>query len=194
MQGELTGTRDRDQSTANLKRSFARVVGGEFNSPIRLLPAHAPHAAITTRYSTRLLNRASPFQLPPTRITGQAPGILVIDDDAEIRRLVSEILLSEGYLVLPAANGVEALAVLDRTRVSLALLDMRMPVLDGWGFACRLRERHVVLPIVVMSAAGNGRQWAADIGAAGCVGKPFDVLDLLAQVARLVAPDWTTSI
>ena len=126
--------------------------------PSGCCPAHAPHAAITTRYSTRLLNRASPFQLPPTRITGQAPGILVIDDDAEIRRLVGEILLSEGYLVLPAANGVEALAVLDRTRVSLALLDMRMPVLDGWGFACRLRERHVVLPIVVMSAAGNGRR------------------------------------
>jgi CheY-like chemotaxis protein len=48
-------------------------------------------------------------------------------------RLVSEILSSEGYLVLPATNGAEALAVMDDARVSLALLDMRMPVLDGWG-------------------------------------------------------------
>jgi len=136
----------------------------------------------------RTLNRAAPYQLPPTRPTGQAHGILVVDDEAEIRRLVSEILTSEGYLALPAANGVEALAVLDRTRVSLALLDMRMPVLDGWGFARRLRERPCWLPIVVMSAAGNGQQWAAEIGAAGCIGKPFDVPDLLAQVERLVAP------
>jgi two-component system chemotaxis response regulator CheY len=102
--------------------------------------------------------------------------------------MVSEILSSEGYLVLPATNGAEALAVLDSARVSLALLDMRMPVLDGWGFARRLRERRSWMPLLVMSAADNVQQWAIDIGAAGCVGKPFDVMDLLAQVERLVAP------
>jgi CheY-like chemotaxis protein len=119
----------------------------------------------------------------------RGPGILVVDDEVEIRDLMSEILITEGYQVLSASNGAEALAVLDRTPVSLALLDMGMPVLDGWGFARGLRERRSSLPILVMSAAVNGQQWADDIGAAGCVSKPFDLLDLLAQVERLVGPD-----
>jgi CheY-like chemotaxis protein len=100
---------------------------------------------------------------------------------------VSEILGSEGYLVLPAANGAEALAALDGVRVSLALLDMRMPVLDGWGFARELRERRSRLPLVVMSAAEEAPRWAEQIGAVACIRKPFDLLDLLNTVQFLVA-------
>ena len=113
----------------------------------------------------------------------------MVDDEWEIRNLVSETLTSEGYLVLPATNGAEALAVMDGARVSLALLDMRMPVLDGWGFARELRARRSWLPVIVMSAAVNAQQWADEIGAAGCVGKPFDLLELLATVERLVSPN-----
>jgi CheY-like chemotaxis protein len=82
----------------------------------------------------------------------------------------------------------EALAVMDGARVSLALLDMRMPVLDGWGFARELRERRSWLPVIVMSAGVNAQQWADEIGAAGCVSKPFDLVELLVKVDRLVAP------
>ena len=71
---------------------------------------------------------------------------------------------------VPATNGAEALAVMDGARVSLALLDMRMPVLDGWGFARELRA------LIVMSAGVNAQQWTDEIGAAGCVSKPFDPL------------------
>jgi two-component system chemotaxis response regulator CheY len=168
--------------------SRARVVSTELSPPIRLLPARAPHRVAKGKYSTRLLDRVSPFPLPSTRMTAQAPGILVVDDDEEVRGVVGEILTSEGYLVLPATNGAEALSLLERARVSLALLDMRMPVLDGWGFAKVLRTRSSRPPILIMSAAPNGQQWADDIGAAGCVAKPFDLLDLLSQVQRLVAP------
>jgi two-component system, chemotaxis family, chemotaxis protein CheY len=77
---------------------------------------------------------------------------------------------------VPATNGAEALAVMDGARVSLALLDMRMPVLDGWGFARELRERRSWLPVIVMSAVVNTQQWTDEIGAAGCVSKPFDPL------------------
>jgi two-component system chemotaxis response regulator CheY len=126
---------------------------------------------------------------PITLLPARAPGILVVDDESEIRRMVSDILRGEGYLVLPATNGAEALAVIDGARVSLALLDMRMPVLDGWGFARELRERHSRVPVIVMSAAVNAQQWADEIGAAGCLSKPFDLLELLTEVERLVTPD-----
>ena len=188
MRDVLSGTRGKGRPIGSRRSCLVPVPCAERSSPITLLPTRAPDRAATATYSTRLLNRVSPFQLPSTRITAQAPGILVVDDECEIRRLVSEILSSEGYLVLPATNGAEALAVMDGARVSLALVDMRMPVLDSWGFARELRERRSWLPVIVMSAAVNAQQWADEIGAAGCVSKPFDLLELLAKVERLVAP------
>ena len=111
--------------------------------------------------------------------------ILVVDDDPSIRATVSEILELEGYPVETAADGAEALQAVERVRPALVLLDMRMPVLDGWGFARALRERGVELPIVVMTAAQNARTWAAEIRAAGYLAKPFDLLDLLTTVERV---------
>ena len=116
-----------------------------------------------------------------------AGPILVVDDDPSILATVSEILEFEGYPVSTASNGAEALAQIERRQPSLILLDMRMPVMDGWGFARRLAEQGVRLPIVVMTAAQDARRWAEEIGAAGFVPKPFDLPDLLDTVERLRA-------
>ena len=113
--------------------------------------------------------------------------ILVVDDDPSILATVCEILEFEGYAVLKAANGAEALQVIERQEPSLILLDMRMPVLDGWGLARRLVERGIRMPIVVMTAAQDARRWAEEIGAAGYVPKPFDLPELLDAVERLRA-------
>lgn len=111
--------------------------------------------------------------------------ILVVDDDPAIRRTVAEILAFEAYTVETAPDGAQALQAVERERPGLVLLDMRMPVLDGWGFAQALKERNIALPIVVMTAARDSARWAAEIGAAGHLAKPFDLLDLLAVVERL---------
>ena len=113
--------------------------------------------------------------------------ILVVDDDPNILEVVSELLDMEGYRVATAANGAEALRVVEAGRPSLVLLDMRMPVLDGWGFAKELRARGVKLPILVMTAAQNARVWAEEIGAQGYVAKPFEVPALLDAVEKLRA-------
>ena len=113
------------------------------------------------------------------------PLILVVDDDASILETVSEILVVEGYSVETATNGREALDKLRRTRPALVLLDMRMPVLDGWGFAREMKARGESVPIVVMTAAQDARRWANEIGAAAYVPKPFEVPDLLDTVERL---------
>jgi two-component system, chemotaxis family, chemotaxis protein CheY len=112
----------------------------------------------------------------------EAGPILVVDDDYAIRMAVAEILQFEGYSVVTAANGAEALEAIDRLHPSLVLLDMRMPVLDGWGFARELRARGVKLPILVMTAARSASRWAQEIGAQGYLAKPFDLPELLKVV------------
>ena len=113
----------------------------------------------------------------------EAP-ILVIDDDPDVLSTVVDILEFEGYPVERATNGAEGLKVLERTRPRLVLLDMRMPVLNGWDFARILKERGIQLPILVMTAAQDARRWAQEIGAQGYISKPFELPDLLAAVER----------
>ncbi len=110
--------------------------------------------------------------------------ILVVDDDPEILAMLRDFLESEGLIVRTAANGAEALDALDEVAPALILLDMRMPVLDGWAFAERYRERELTYPIVVMTAAESARRWAEEIGATGYIAKPFDVTELLETIER----------
>lgn len=109
--------------------------------------------------------------------------VLVVDDDASIRELLSSALEDDGYEVLPATNGQDALSVVERWRPDVIVLDLMMPVMDGWTFAERLRERSEI-PIVVLSAANDLAHHAKAIGAREVVGKPFDLDQLLPKVAR----------
>ncbi|MDP9320016.1 MAG: response regulator [Chloroflexota bacterium] len=110
--------------------------------------------------------------------------ILIVDDDAEILAMLRDFLEGEGFAIRTATNGAEALEALEDVAPALILLDMRMPVLDGWAFAAQLRERQVAYPIVVMTAAESARNWAEEIGATGYIAKPFDVDELLQTIER----------
>lgn len=108
--------------------------------------------------------------------------ILVVDDEPAIRATVAAMLQTEGYDVAEAANGAEALAAFEAARPDIVLLDMRMPVLDGWGFAAELRRRGHRVPIVVMTAARDAAHWASEIAASSFVAKPFGFDDLITAV------------
>jgi CheY-like chemotaxis protein len=112
--------------------------------------------------------------------------ILVIDDDPAIRATVAEILMSEGYAVATATNGADGLHSLEKIDPALVLLDMRMPIMDGWGFARAIQARGIDIPILVMTAAQDARRWAHEIGAEGYIAKPFDVSALLNAVETLL--------
>ncbi|HEV8535588.1 MAG TPA: response regulator [Candidatus Limnocylindria bacterium] len=105
-----------------------------------------------------------------------------MDDDQSIVEVVSQILVAEGHEVVTAGNGAEALTLVDGEQ--LVLLDMRMPVLDGWGFARQFRAAGKRAPIIVMTAAENARRWAEEIGADGYLAKPFEIDALIAAVER----------
>jgi CheY-like chemotaxis protein len=115
--------------------------------------------------------------------------VLVVDDEPMIRTLVSEAIADEGYTVVRAADGREALAALARGAVPcLILLDMRMPEVDGWEFVRRYRrlpEPHA--PIVVMTAARDAAAWAGEVGADGVLPKPFDITGIDEVLRRYCA-------
>jgi CheY-like chemotaxis protein len=115
------------------------------------------------------------------------PHILVVEDDEAIRGLVSEVLRDDGYQVCEAANGLEALGHIARARPDLIVLDLMMPVMDGWTFVekCRTKRCCEDVPIVVTSASHDLPRTAERLrsfGVRSCLAKPFDVDGLLALV------------
>ncbi|NMO18985.1 response regulator [Pyxidicoccus fallax] len=119
-----------------------------------------------------------------------APVVLVVDDDPDILEALSEILEAEGFEIRRARNGKEALERLEPEPPNLILLDLMMPVMDGWEFAQRMRQKPAVatIPIIVLSADRNVGSKAADIGAVGHLAKPFELNDLLDMVRRSLNP------
>jgi two-component system, sensor histidine kinase and response regulator len=118
-----------------------------------------------------------------------ARGVLVVDDDADIRAFVSELLVDEGYEVRAAPNGRDALAILANWRPDVILLDLMMPEMDGWAFLARqrLNLELVRIPVIVISASYNLQGGAGRIPAADVVAKPFAIDQLLAKVEVLAS-------
>lgn len=117
--------------------------------------------------------------------------VLVVDDQPGVRKLLETALGAEGYAVLTAVNGQDALerAAASPHPPSLALVDMRMPVMDGARTLVALRERYPALPVVIMTALGDADQAAEleKLGAARTIGKPFDLGRIRSLVAELLA-------
>jgi two-component system chemotaxis response regulator CheY len=112
--------------------------------------------------------------------------ILVVDDDDVIVGFVAMALKDEGYDVLQAGNGAAALELTRAHQPGMILLDMKMPVMDGWAFARAYGEKPGSrAPIVVMTAAADAAERAADVGAEAFLPKPFNLDELLELVERL---------
>jgi DNA-binding response OmpR family regulator len=115
--------------------------------------------------------------------------ILVVDDDPAIRDVVVDILAMSDYLVKTATNGAEALDQIRADRPAAVLLDLMMPVMDGWEFLrrCRAQDLYAQIPVVVMSAARDVALAARELGAQAYLTKPFDMDAVVAVVDRLVS-------
>ena len=115
--------------------------------------------------------------------------VLVVDDDQDLLSLLAFLLESEGLHVETATDGRQALNVVARHMPNLIVLDMKMPVMDGWEFARQFRAKHDnAAPIVVLTAYEDAKKRAEEIGAAGWIGKPFDLDYLLSVVHKFVDP------
>jgi two-component system OmpR family response regulator len=108
--------------------------------------------------------------------------VLVVDDDAAIREILAIALEDEGHEVSTAADGAQALERVDERQPDLVLLDLNMPVLDGWQTHARLRTRTPHIPVVFMTAGNVARSEAARHEADGFLPKPFDIDRLLSLI------------
>jgi CheY-like chemotaxis protein len=122
---------------------------------------------------------------PPHESAVSVCSILVVDDEATIRQTVSEALMMFGYTVMTARNGAEALAAAEETHPHVVLLDLRMPVMDGWEFARVARQRQLGAKIVVMTATTDARRQAEDLAADAFLAKPFGIDQLLDVIERI---------
>lgn len=114
--------------------------------------------------------------------------ILVVDDEPSLRALTAEALEDEGYEVRTAVDGRQALEILANWTPSIIVLDLMMPVLDGWGFIEGYRRvAGSEIPIIGVSAAmtPSMAHRLHEIGVHICLGKPFDFDDLLRGVVSL---------
>lgn len=116
----------------------------------------------------------------------QKPTILIVEDEPDIRSVMQESLESLGLSILTAANGQEALGKLEKNPgVSLILLDLMMPVMNGWQFLSAIDKNPVLkkIPIIVVTVFSDQ---AKDLKVRGVIKKPFDLDDLLKQVNEML--------
>jgi signal transduction histidine kinase/CheY-like chemotaxis protein len=140
---------------------------------------------ITSELPVAERDRGEPVRAVDRPLSGT---VLVVDDEADIRRLMREVLREAGLNVVVAESGAEALQLLADLRPRLILLDKLMPVMDGTEFAAEYTRRPGHAPIIALCAARDAAEWAARIGAVAYVAKPFDVDHLLATVAQHLEP------
>ncbi|MCR2022510.1 response regulator transcription factor, partial [Blautia pseudococcoides] len=109
--------------------------------------------------------------------------ILIAEDEQDIAELLKLYLENEGYRVFRAGNGVEALKIVEREDISLAVLDVMMPKMDGYELTRRIREISNI-PILILSARdkSNDKILGLNLGADDYMAKPFDPLEIVARV------------
>ncbi|MFC5451669.1 response regulator transcription factor [Paenibacillus aestuarii] len=114
--------------------------------------------------------------------------ILVVDDDPAIRELIRVYLEGEGLLVVEASNGVEALQKLKSSQADLVVLDVMMPLMDGWDLCRELRANYGDLPLLMVTAKGESADKVKgfNLGTDDYLVKPFDPVELAMRVKALL--------
>lgn len=109
--------------------------------------------------------------------------ILIVDDDAEIRKVIGIYLENEGYEILKAENGEQALKLLAENEVALVLLDIMIPGMNGTEICMKIREDHI-MPIIFLSAKSEDLDKIQGLasGADDYITKPFSAMELIARV------------
>jgi DNA-binding response OmpR family regulator len=112
--------------------------------------------------------------------------ILLVDDDAGVRGSLQDVLVEEGYLVIPANDGQHALEIIASTSVDLVLLDLNMPRKNGWDTFERLSAEHPLVPVILITARSNQLFTAVGAGVGALLEKPLDIPHLLTTIRRLL--------
>lgn len=113
--------------------------------------------------------------------------ILLVDDDPTVRDSLNNVLVEEDYFVIPAENGQQALDSANALPVDLVLLDLNMPVKNGWDTFEQFTREHPLIPIIIVTARPNQFFTAISAGAGALLEKPMDIPTLLRTMGNLLA-------
>jgi DNA-binding NtrC family response regulator len=131
----------------------------------------------------------SPVPRSPAQATAAQPlhnRVLIADDDSCVRGSLAAVLASEGYIVIPAENGQQALDLVNASSVDLVLLDLNMPVKNGWDTLEHLTREHPLIPIIIATARPNQLFTALNAGVGALLEKPMDIPVLLRTMEKLL--------
>ena len=116
--------------------------------------------------------------------------ILVVDDEARMRKLIKDFLVKKDYEILEAEDGEKALSVYkdNKNKISLILLDVMMPKLDGWSVLKQIRQENETIPIVMLTARSEEQDelFGFELGATEYITKPFSPKILVARVEAIL--------
>ena len=127
--------------------------------------------------------------MPSSQCLTSLSSVLIVEDDADLREMMAQLLTLEGYRSETASNGQEALECLRRAdRPDLVLLDLMMPVMDGWEFRRQQRQDPALsgVPVIILSALDQSR--LTELEGADFLKKPLDFEQLLHVVGRHCRP------
>lgn len=120
-----------------------------------------------------------------------APVVLIVDDTDDTRLVYAEIFAEAGFRVEEATNGQEALDIIAEAKPAVVVMDMSMPVMDGWEATRRIKEHPSTAHVIVIAVTGHGTQLgmerAIDAGASVVLSKPCLPNDVLARARELLA-------
>jgi DNA-binding response OmpR family regulator len=112
--------------------------------------------------------------------------ILVVDDEISIREALNKVLQAENYMVVTAENGLDAIERIKSEKIDLLLLDLGLPVKDGWDIVIWLAQVNPILPVIIITGRWNQREMAEKMGADALMDKPLDVPRLLQTIRKLI--------
>lgn len=113
--------------------------------------------------------------------------ILIVDDDTSVRLMLARVLTGEGYGVLTAANGLDALDLSDIARVDLILLDINMPGTNGWETLKQMKAKRALPSIIIITASPNQEAAAHQAGVEIVLEKPLHFPTLISRIAEVLA-------
>jgi DNA-binding response OmpR family regulator len=117
-------------------------------------------------------------------------SILVVDDEDALRTVLSSELVNEGYDIKAASDGDEAIGVLEKGRFDMVLLDIKMPRVSGFEVLKHIRQNHSGTKVVMLTAFADLKNAieSKKLGADDFVSKPYDLVDLLTTIERVLTP------
>jgi len=118
-------------------------------------------------------------------------NLLVVDDEDALRNVLSSELQSEGYSVVSAADGDEAIATLQQKSFDLVLLDIKMPRVDGFEVLKFIKEKYPKTKVIMLTGFADLKNAieSKKLGAEDFVSKPYDLVDLLTTVERVLSSE-----